>query len=100
MNAASKGQPIPSRIGISGGGGSGIMRPDGTLTVPLPPGDQRLTVSLPEGYFLDSAAHGPSMVYSLERVGGRRLIGGAFAITVPPEPQPIPELVITLGSFR
>lgn len=94
MNDASKGRPVPSRIGI------GVMRADGTLAVPLAPGDQRLVVRLPEGYFLDSATHGPATVYSLERVGGRRLTGGAFSITVPPEPESIAELVITLGSFR
>ena len=94
MHAASKGRPIPSRIGI------GIMRPDGTLTLPLAPGDQRLVVSLPEGYFLDSVTYGSTTAYSQESVGGRRLTAGAFAITVPPEPTAIPELVITLGSFR
>lgn len=47
-----------------------------------------------------SAAHGPTTVYSLDRVGGKRLAAAAFAITVPPEPEPIAELVVTLGSFR
>jgi hypothetical protein len=93
MNAGSKGRPIPSRIGI------GILRADGTLTVPLAPGDQRLVVRLPDGYFLDSVTHGTATVYSLEHVGGRRLTAGAFAITVLPEPRSIPELVVTLGSF-
>ena len=94
MNAVSKGRPVPARIGI------GVRRTDGTLAVPLAPGDQRLVVRLPDGYFLDSATYGPATVYSLERVGGRRLTAGAFAITVPAEPLAIPELVITLGSFR
>lgn len=94
MNDASKGRPTPSRIGI------GVMRSDGTRAVPLAPGDQRLVVSLPEGYFLDSVAYGSATVYSLERVGGRRLSAGSFSITVPLEPEPIAELVVTLGSFR
>ena len=94
MNDASKGRAVPSRIGI------GVMRTDGTLAVPLAPGDQRLVVRLPEGYFLDSATHGSATVYSLDSVGGRRLSSAAFSITVPPEPTTIPELVVTLGSFR
>ena len=94
MNAASKGRPIPSRIGI------GILRPDGTLTLPLAPGDQRRVASLPEGYFLYFVTYGSTTVYSLECVGGRRLTAGPFAINVPSEPAAIPELTITLGSFR
>jgi hypothetical protein len=93
MNDASRGRPTPGRIGI------GVLRSDGTLAVPMAPGDQRLVVRLPDGYFLDSVTHGSVTVYSLERVGGRRLTAGAFVITVLPEPQPIPELVVTLGSF-
>jgi hypothetical protein len=94
MNEASRGRQVPARIGV------GVRQTDGTLVLPLPPGDQRLVVRLPSGYFLDSATYGGSMMYSLESVGGRRLSSAAFAITVPPEPQPIPELVITLGVFR
>ena len=93
MNAASAGRQVPERIGI------GVRHSDGTLAVPLAPGDQRLVVRLPEGYFLDSATYGSAQVYSLEQVGGRRLTAGPFAITVPPEPQSIPELIITLGVF-
>ena len=94
MNAVSADRPVPMRIGI------GVRQNDGMLVIPLEPGDQRLVVRLPEGYFLDSATHGAAQVYSLAQVGGRRLTSGAFAITVPPEPQAIPELVITLGAFR
>jgi hypothetical protein len=94
MNAASRDQQVPARIGI------GVRWPDGTLAIPLAPGDQRLVVRLPSGYFLDSATYGSATVYSLESVGGRRLTSGAFSITVRPEPQAIPDLVITLGFFR
>jgi hypothetical protein len=94
MNEASRGQQVPARIGV------GVRQPDGTLVLPLAPGDQRVVVKLPSGYFLDSATYGAATVYSLESVGGRRLPAAPFSITVPPEPQPIPELVITLGVFR
>jgi hypothetical protein len=93
MNAASAGRRVPERIGI------GVRQSDGTLAVPLAPGDQRLVVRLPDGYFLDSAMYGSVQVYSLEQVGGRRLTAGPFTITVPPEPQSIPELTITVGAF-
>jgi hypothetical protein len=94
MNAVSADRPVPMRIGI------GIRQDDGTIVIPLAPGDQRLVVWLPSGYFLDSATYGSARVYSLEQVGGRRLTSGPFSITVPPEPLSIPELVITLGFFR
>jgi hypothetical protein len=94
MNAASRERPVPARIGV------GVRWRDGTLAIPLAPGDQRVAVRLPEGYFLDSATYGSTTVYSLESVGGRRLSSATFAVTVPPEPRPIPELVITLGTFR
>ena len=94
MNAASAGRQVPERIGI------GVRQSDGTLAVPLAPGDQRLVVRLPQGYFLDSATYGSEPVYSLQQVGGRRLTAGPFSITVPPEPQSIPELTITLGAFQ
>jgi len=94
MNPASRSAKVPARIGI------GVRQDDGTVVIPLAPGDQRLVVRLPEGYFLDSATYASATVYSLEQVGGRRLTSAAFAITVPPEPQAIPELVITLGVFH
>jgi hypothetical protein len=94
MNPASVDRQVPTRIGI------GVRQDDGTLVIPLAPGDQRLVVRLPSGYFLDSATYGSAKVYSLEQVGGRRLTSGPFSITVPPEPQVIPNLVITLGVFR
>lgn len=94
MNEAARGRQVPARIGV------GVRQSDGTLVLPLPPGDQRVVVRLPSGYFLDSATYGAAPVYSLEQVGGRRLSSAAFSITVPPEPRPIPELVITLGVFR
>lgn len=94
MNAAASGHAPPARIGV------GVFWTDGTLVVPLAPGDQRMVVSLPPDYFLDSVTYGSEVVYSVEGVGGRRLTAGAFATTVPPEPQPIPELVVTLGLFR
>ena len=93
MNESSRAQPVPARIGV------GVRWPDGTLAMPLAPGDQRVVVKLPSGYFLDSVTYGPEMVYSLEGVGGRRLSGAAFTLTVPPEPQTIPALVIMLGHF-
>ena len=92
MNEESRDQTPPARIGI------GVRWEDGTLAVPLPPGDNRLVVRLPSGYFLDSATHGPVTVYSM-KTDGRRLSAAAFTITVPPEPQVIQELVITLGFF-
>ena len=94
MNAASRGQKVPSRIGL------GVFRTDGTLVLPLAPGDQRVVVSLPPGYFLETVSYGSEIVYSLETVGGRRLTSAPFSITVPPEPGTLPELVITLGVFR
>ena len=94
MNEASKAQKVPTRIGVGI-----IMRTDGTLVLPLPPGDQWVFVRLPSGYFLDSATHGSATVYSRESVGGRRLSAANFAITVRPEPETMPELVITLGYF-
>lgn len=94
MSPQSADRQVPARIGI------GVKQDDGTLVIPLAPGDQRLVVRLPSGYFLDSATHGSATVYSLAQVGGRRLTSAAFSITVPPEPQSIPELVITLGVFR
>ena len=94
MNEASRGQQVPARIGV------GVRQSDGTLVLPLPPGDQRVAVRLPSGYFLDSATYGAATVYSLDSVGGRRLPAANFSITVPPEPRTIPELVITLGIFR
>jgi len=94
MNATSRDQQVPARIGI------GVRWPDGTLAIPLAPGDQRLVVRLPSGYFLDSATYGSTMVFSMESVGGRRLSAAPFSITVPPEPRAVPDLVITLGSFK
>jgi hypothetical protein len=93
MNDASTAQRVSARIA------GGIIRPDGTLVLPLAPGDHRVTVRLAPGYFVDSATHGSATVYSIESVGGRRLSSAAFALTVPPEPEAIPELVITLGAF-
>jgi len=93
MNDASRGRPVPRRIGI------GVRRSDGTLAVPLAPGDQRLVVNLPEGYFLQGATYGSATVYSLDGVGGRRLSSAPLSITVPPEPVTIPELIVTLGTF-
>ena len=94
MNAASRGEKVPARIGV------GVFRTDGTLVLPLAPGDQRVVVSLPPGYFLETVSYGPETVYSLESVGGKRLSAAPFSITVPPEPGTLPELVITLGVFR
>jgi hypothetical protein len=94
MNEASRGQQVPARIGV------GVRQSDGTLVLPLAPGDQRVAVRLPSGYFLDFATYGAARVYSLDSVGGRRLSAANLSITVPPEPRQIPELVITLGVFR
>jgi hypothetical protein len=94
MNEASRGQQVPARIGV------GVRQSDGTLVLPLAPGDQRVAVRLPSGYFLDSATYGAATVYSLDSVGGRRLSAANLSITVPPEPRQIPELAITLGVFR
>jgi hypothetical protein len=91
MKEASKKQPLPTRVGIGI-----IMRTDGTLVLPLSPGDHLVAVRLPEGYFLDSVTHGTAMPYSMDR-NGRRLRAVNFPITVAPEPELIPELVITLG---
>jgi hypothetical protein len=93
INDAPPVQRVSARIA------GGVIRPDGTLVLPLAPGDHRVTVRLASGYFVDSVAHGSATVYSIESVGGRRLTAAAFALTVPPEPEAIPELVITLGAF-
>jgi hypothetical protein len=91
MNEGSRGRPLPSRLGVGF-----VLRTDGTLVLPLAPGDQRVFVRLPDAYFVESATYGPATVYS--RGGdGRRLPAANFAITVPPEPRTIPELVVTLG---
>ena len=92
MNAASATQRIPTRIGV------GVLRADGTVILPVPPGDSRVVVKLPPEYFVDSVTYGPERVYSWER-SGRRLPSAVFVVTVPPEPQTIPDLLITLG-FR
>ena len=92
MNAASATQPIPTRIGV------GVLRADGTLILPLPPGDNRVVARLPPEYFLDSVTYGSESVYSWE-VSGKQLPSAVFVVTVPSEPRTIPALVITLG-FR
>ena len=91
-NAASRTQQIPARIGV------GVLRADGTLILPLPPGDNRVAVRLPAEFFVDSVTHGSESVYSWER-SGKRLPSAAFVVRVPPEPRTIPELLVTLG-FR
>jgi hypothetical protein len=93
MNEASRDRQPPARIGV------GVRWSEGTVAVPLPPGDNRLVLRLPSGYFLDSATHGPATVYSMT-IEGKRPSAAAFFITVPPEPAPIPELVVTLGASR
>ena len=94
MNEASRDQPLPARVGVGI-----VLRRDGTVVLPLPPGDHRVFVRLPQGYFVDSASHGSETVYSMAS-DGKRLSSATFSITVPPEPQPIPDLVLTLGVFR
>jgi hypothetical protein len=93
MNEASGERPLPARIGPGV-----IMRADGTIVLPLRPGDHRVLVRLPPDYFLDAVTDGPAVRYSME-IDGRRLSSAAFSITVRPEPQLLPELVITLGVF-
>jgi hypothetical protein len=100
MNAASTGQPIPARIGVIGVGvGVGVVRTDGTLVLPLAPGDQRVVVRLPSDYFLDSVTLGSANLYPIDG-DGRRLSSAAFSLTVRPEPQTMPELVITLDVLK
>ena len=91
LNERSRGRQLPSRIGAGI-----VMRADGTIVLPLSPGDQRVLVRLPDAYFVDSATYGSTTVYSMPR-DGRRLPYANFAITVPSEPQTIPELVVTIG---
>jgi hypothetical protein len=93
MNEASRGRQLPPRIGVGI-----ILRRDGTLVLPIPPGDNRVFVRLPADYFLDSVAHGSEIVYSMQG-DGRRLSAANVSITVRAEPDTIPELVITVG-FR
>jgi len=102
MNDSSRDIKLPASITLTDFRyfrGSVSLSEDGTFRIPLPPGDHRVTIALPKGYYLDSAKAGTTTLYSSQSLG-RRPNPAAFSFTVPAAAAAGDELVITLGFVR
>jgi len=95
MNAESAGKPLPKRLTF--GNATVATHADGTLTALMPPGMRRITVHAPDGYFVESVTTGSALVYSAQELQ-RTPNPMAFPISIPLEPNPTPDFIITLGT--